>query len=327
MDHRLAHVDVVGRRLLGVDHHDRRDAGLRKGFEYAFTGVGQRNRIERGRLAGDENLAGLVRSQARGGFGEEAEDHLFDQRRPLMRGKFRRPVVIRVALQHDLRLCAPLHKTEWPGADRVAPVIRAVLLQRGGRRNAQPLAGSVAQEGGVGCGKLHDRRVVVQHFGFDVLMIDEQCLTARFEHSVTHDVVERRLDRSGGEGRAVVEGDILAQGEGKFGEVVVGLPVARQPGMQCAIRRHCQQRVKEVHQDELLLHVDGVARIERFRLGAETDGQDASRGRRDFLADSRRRRWRRARGQHQAGHDEQCQQNDKTVLYGHANSPQFDDYR
>ena len=122
--------------------------------------------------------------------GRKRKIDLIEQRRALVRGKFGRPVVVRVALQDDLGLRVPLHKAERPGAHRVAAVVRAILLQRGRRRDAEPLAGGIAQEGRIGRGELHDGRVVVHHLGLRVLVIDQQRLAARLQHGVADDVVE-----------------------------------------------------------------------------------------------------------------------------------------
>jgi hypothetical protein len=160
-------------------------------------------------------------------------------------------------------------------------------------------------------------------------VIHQQRLAARLQHRVADDVVEGRLDRLRRERRAVVEGDILAQGEGEFGVVVVGRPGAGQRGVQFAVGRHGQQRVEEVDQEELFLHIDRVAGVERLRLGAEADGERPARRGRGCIGGRRRGRCagRGAGRQQQAGDDQQRQHKGRPFLQIHANSPQLGDNR
>ena len=193
-----------------------------------------------------------------------------------MRGELGSPVVIGVAFEHDLRLRIPLHELERTGADRAASIIRAGCFQGGGRRNAQPLAGSIAQEQRIGSAELDGDSVIIHHNGFDVGMIGQQRFAAGFKDRFAVDVIEGRLDRFSGERRAVVEGHIIAQGEGELGVIRVRFPVAGEPRVQFAVRGDGQERIKDVHQNELLLHVHGVTRVERFRLDGNAEGEGSA---------------------------------------------------
>ncbi len=165
-----------------------------------------------GRFIAICNWPGLQRVVAPAVVGHDAEDELVEQGRLGAEGG-RPPGVGRVLRQVELAAHGVAGKLEWTGADRVAAEPgRAVLLQRGRRRDAEVARRLLVQKARVGRGEADLDRVGVDDLGLFVWA--EGAEAALGLGGRVDDVVVGGLDRRRVELRAVVEGDVLAQLEG-----------------------------------------------------------------------------------------------------------------
>jgi hypothetical protein len=171
----------------------------------------------------------LAQRQKRGlGVRIDLEDQAVQLRRPA-------PVVL-VGLQDDLVVVAPLLEHEGPGADGIVAEVLAGLDRRLRADHAVPDHGKAGEEGRESMLELERDGVVVDRLvGIDGAIgevdvaFDRTGVVDRVRVAFLQ-AVEALHEALGIEGRAVMEGDALAQVEGVGHAVVRNLPALRETG-------------------------------------------------------------------------------------------------
>ena len=190
------------------------------------------------------DLAGSERGQPGGGLRNEPPADGVEVGGAGVLEEGGRPAVVGIADHPDHAVRRVGIELEGPRAHGVAAEVLAVLPDRLGRDGRQDRLRDRAEKRGEGPLELHHDRVAV----------DDRAALVGPDPRERHlglqlgvdDAVERELDGVGGQRRAVVELDVLAEDEPVLVGGGVDLPFLRQAGQELTGPRLPDQRVEEV---------------------------------------------------------------------------------
>ena len=270
----LAHVHVVERRF-GDVHEDRLARSLVEPRQHLILAVGLQA-LDVLRLQHHVvHLAGFQAGQPGGVFGQEAELDGLDVGCGAPAEGWP-PGEIRVAFQHDLLARHPLLELERADADGLAAEVIAQLFSRGlGQRLVIGGPRENVEQGGVGLGHGQLEGVVVDRLGLGQAQEDGAGCGRRL---LGDGPVERIGVVLGGQRRAIVELDVVAQLELVAQAVLRHRPLGGQVGqVLAAVRVFGQQAgAHELHDG---VEVAGAVYVERGGFGGQGDDHLAAHGR------------------------------------------------
>lgn len=293
---RLAHADVVQRRVADVHDHLKPDARLpaRQHLELGVVGVILDRK--RRQLIGDVGLAAAHDRAKDRLFADEAQGDGVDKGGAVVVLHLVPAAVIIPLFQRDVVVGDPLFQHEGAGADQLLVEFLRGRGLGGGRGPHRRLGGHV-QEGYPGFGIGEADGVVVQRLDL-VQRADVRGQQRRrgFGRQGAFEVID---DGLGIERRAVLKGHAFAQLERVDGGGVVDLPAGGKARTVRAVGHRHDQRVghEAVEQDGRGIRVDLVIQVRGFLAGRHRDhqvGGPGGRGKRSGK-DTRRKDQHRAR--------------------------------